>query len=165
MTKFADINEKTLLAGDIIKLDHTVNGFNTFVVLCLEPLEIKYCDCRSGIETVEIHRDYEYDKLALLSNNPLTGEVDFEIIGNINNPDINVKWFQETTEMVVENVATIEVPETKGVIRIIDGDAAMEFILRHLYEIELGIFDGVKKHPDGLTFDDWMNKNKLFLYI
>lgn len=160
MVKFIDINGKIVSAGDIIKLDHTVNGFNTFMIFSLEPLEIKYCDCRSGIETVEI-QDYEYDKIALLSSNPLTGEVDFEIIGNVNNPNIHVKWYQETTEMVVENVAIIEVPETKGVIRKIDGDAAIEFILTRLYEADKAI--GAALH--GETFDDWMNKNKLYLYI
>lgn len=60
--------------GDIIKTDTTINGHDTFVVVSLDPLHIKYH---------ATERTYEYDMLDLISVNRFTGEYDFEVIGNI----------------------------------------------------------------------------------
>lgn len=64
-----DINNKELSSGDIINIHQTVNGQNLFVVMNLNPLDIRY--------NYDRLRDYEYDKNDLLNCEEL------EIIGNI----------------------------------------------------------------------------------
>lgn len=64
-----DINNKELSSGDIIDIHQTVNGCNLFVVMNLNPLDIRY--------NYDRLRDYEYDKVDLLNCEEL------EIIGNI----------------------------------------------------------------------------------
>jgi hypothetical protein len=76
-----DINGKLLGNGDIIDLHQTVNGQNLFVVVNTEPLEIRY--------EHNLFRHYEYDKEEMLAPSRFTGEVDWEIIGNIyQTPDL-----------------------------------------------------------------------------
>lgn len=73
--KIKDINERILSDGDIIDIHQTVNGESKFIVMSLTPLDIRY--------HYDISRVYEYDMMDLISPSFLTGEVDFEIIGNI----------------------------------------------------------------------------------
>jgi len=72
-----DMNGKSLLKGDIINLHQTVNGQNIFVVLNTSPLDIRYGD--------DLLREYEYDKIEMLSPSRFAGGVEWEIINNIYN--------------------------------------------------------------------------------
>jgi len=67
-----DENGKVLRVGDVIYIHQTVNGQNLFVVLNLNPLDIRY--------EYDRLREYEYDKEELLA---ITLGEGFEIIGNI----------------------------------------------------------------------------------
>ena len=71
-----DKNGATLKDGDIIDIHQTVNGYNQFLVVTVEPLEIVYY----------FNRDYkyQYNKEELLAPCRFTGEVAWEIIGNDN---------------------------------------------------------------------------------
>ncbi len=71
-----DINGKKLIDGSIIDIHQTVNGQNEFIVISVIPLDIRYA--------YDINRKYEYDKIDLLRPCRYSGEVDWEIIGNIN---------------------------------------------------------------------------------
>lgn len=69
-----DINGIEVERGSVIDLHQTVNGENIFIVL--NPItDIVYgCD---------LARQYEYNKEELFAPDKFTGEVSFEIIGNI----------------------------------------------------------------------------------
>lgn len=71
-----DLNGKVLIDGSIIDIHQTVNGQNKFIVISVIPLDIRYA--------YDIDRKYEYDKIDLLRPCRFSGEVDWEIIGNIN---------------------------------------------------------------------------------
>jgi len=81
--KFLDRNQKEVKKGDIINLHQTVNGQNMFVVLNLNPLDIRYSH--------DLLREYEYDKIEMLTPSRFTGETEWEIITNIYNliPDVS----------------------------------------------------------------------------
>ena len=70
-----DKNEIEVKNGDIIDIHQTVNGQNLFVIINTEPLDIRY--------NYDLIRTYEYDKESLLEPCKYSGEVDFEIVGNI----------------------------------------------------------------------------------
>jgi len=70
-----DKNNKELRQGDVINIHQTVNGNNIFIVLNVNPLDIRY--------GYNINRKYEYDKESLLAPCPFEGETKFEIIKNI----------------------------------------------------------------------------------
>lgn len=70
-----DKNGKELTIGSIIDIHQTVNGENLFVIWNLEKLDIRY---KSNLEY-----KYEYDPIDLLKPDRFTGEVEFEIIGNL----------------------------------------------------------------------------------
>jgi hypothetical protein len=70
-----DKNDKPIKKGSIINIFQTINGENIFIILSVDPLDIRYRH--------DLMRQYEYDKLDLLSPSMYDGEVDWEIIGNI----------------------------------------------------------------------------------
>ena len=72
-----DKNDKELKNGDIIDIHQTVNGQNIFVVLNINPLDIRYGH--------DLNYKYQYDKEQLLEPCEFNGEVDWEIINNIYN--------------------------------------------------------------------------------
>ncbi len=72
-----DINDKQIECGSIIDLHQTVNGQNKFIVLSIEPLDIRYGH--------DLTYKYQYDLDELFKPNPISGEVEYEIIGNIYN--------------------------------------------------------------------------------
>lgn len=69
-----DINLTEVNNGDIIDIHQTVNGQNLFVIISVEPLDIRY--------HYNLERKYEYDKEELLQIDWVLEE-GFEIIGNI----------------------------------------------------------------------------------
>lgn len=73
--KYLDIHEKELFKGAIINLHQTVNGQNLFVVLSVSSLDIRYAH--------DLLREYEYDKEEMLTPSRFTGEVEWEIVGDI----------------------------------------------------------------------------------
>ena len=75
--KLIDMNDKKLNNGDIINIHQTINGQNEFIILNINPLDIRY--------KYDINHKYEYDKEDLLKPDKFTGESTYEIIGNINN--------------------------------------------------------------------------------
>ncbi len=82
--KYLDKNEQELFKGAIINLHQTVNGQNLFVVLSVNPLDIRYAH--------DLLREYEYDKKEMLAPSIFTGETDWEIINDIYNlmPDVSL---------------------------------------------------------------------------
>lgn len=75
--KHLDKHGKEISCGDIIDLHQTVNGENLFVILNTNPLDIRYRH--------DLLREYEYDKIDLLSPSKFTGETEWEIVNNIYN--------------------------------------------------------------------------------
>ena len=70
-----DKHEVTLKDGDIIDIHQTVNGRDRFIIVTIEPLEVVYA--------YDLLCKYEYNKEELLAPCRYSGEVDWEIIGNI----------------------------------------------------------------------------------
>ena len=70
-----DTNDKLASIGDIFNLHQTVNGQSLFVIISLNPLDIRYA--------YDISRMYEYDKEELFKPSRFTGETETEIVGNI----------------------------------------------------------------------------------
>ena len=68
-----------LVAGNIIDIRQTVNGYSLFTIVEVEPLDIRYA--------YDINRKYEYDKEDLLRPCKTTGEVDWQIVGKLPNTD------------------------------------------------------------------------------
>lgn len=79
-----DKNEKELFKGAIINLYQTVNGQNLFVVLSVNPLDIRYAH--------DLLREYEYDKEEMLAPSRFTGETEWEIVNDIYNLMQVVSW-------------------------------------------------------------------------
>lgn len=83
MKIYFDKLDQKLSDGDIIDINQTVNGVRLFFVYFDKfenEWEVKYYTPHSAYR----HGDkYEYDVDSLLSPCRLTGEVDYEIIGNI----------------------------------------------------------------------------------
>lgn len=71
---YCDKNGKVVESGSIIDLHQTVNGQSTFVILSLNPLDIRY--------SYDLSRKYEYDKKELLLPDKFSN-VEFEIVGSI----------------------------------------------------------------------------------
>jgi len=71
-----DKNDVQLKSGDIINIHQTVNGENIFVMLDLKELDLRY-----GFDA---SYKYQYSVSDLLETNLFGGEVEWEIIGNIN---------------------------------------------------------------------------------
>jgi len=75
-----DKNGKELKDGDIIDIHQTVNGRNMFVVMNINPLDIRYA--------FDLSYYYEYDREELLDARiPYDCEPTFEIVGNINDKE------------------------------------------------------------------------------
>lgn len=70
-----DKNGSALIDGSIIDIHQTVNGQSRFFVLTINPLDIRYGH--------DINRKYEYNKRELIAPCRFTGDIDYEIIGNI----------------------------------------------------------------------------------
>lgn len=73
--EYLDKNSRKIVNGDIINLHQTVNGQNLFVIFDVSNLDVRYAH--------DLRYEYEYDKLDLLRPSNLTGETEYEIIGNI----------------------------------------------------------------------------------
>jgi len=74
--EYIDKNDVKLKSGDIINIHQTVNGENIFVMLDLKELDLRY-GC-------EISYLYQYDVNSLLSPSDINGDIEWDIIGNIN---------------------------------------------------------------------------------
>lgn len=72
-----DINDKEIENGSIIDLHQTVNGENRFVILSIEPLDVRY--------GYDLNYKYQYNLDELFKPCPISGTVEYEIIGNIYN--------------------------------------------------------------------------------
>lgn len=72
-----DKNGNLVKNGDVIDLHQTVNGQNLFIVLNIEPLDVRYAH--------DLNYKYQYDQEELFKPSEFTGEVDFEIKANIYN--------------------------------------------------------------------------------
>jgi hypothetical protein len=81
--KRLDKNEREVKNGDIINLHQTVNGQNLFVVMNIEPLDIRYAH--------DLNYKYQYDQEDLFKPCKYTGETEYEIIANIYDliPDVS----------------------------------------------------------------------------
>jgi len=85
-TGLKDKNGVEIYEGDVIDIHQTVNGVNTF--------RISYNEKKARFEPVyhcEWHRDckYEYSVSSFYAPSTITGEVDYEVIGNIHeNPEL-----------------------------------------------------------------------------
>ena len=68
-----DRNDKKITDGSVINIHQTVNGRSLFVVLKIEPLDVRYA--------FDLTYHYEYDQKALLDI--YVPEKEIEIVGNI----------------------------------------------------------------------------------
>jgi hypothetical protein len=74
MKDWFDKNGRKLTAGDIIDIHQTVDGRNLFVVLSLEPLDIRF--------EYDVEHRYQYDQAGLLSSRPpFDDDPEWEIVG------------------------------------------------------------------------------------
>ncbi len=71
-----DKNEIEVKNGSVINLHQTINGENIFVVLDVKELDVRY--------GFDLSRKYEYDVNNLFVPDKFTGEVDYEIVGDLN---------------------------------------------------------------------------------
>ena len=81
--KRLDKNQREVKNGDVINLHQTVNGQNLFVVMNVEPLDIRYAH--------DLNYKYQYDQDELFKPCEYSGEVEYEIIANIYDliPDVS----------------------------------------------------------------------------
>ena len=70
-----DLNGVQVINGSIIDLHQTVNGESKFIVFDVESLDVRY--------SFDLKRVYEYDVKDLFKPCEYSGEVEFEVIGNI----------------------------------------------------------------------------------
>lgn len=75
LNNFTDINGNVLTEGDIVDLHQTVNGENLMVLFNLNPLDVRY--------GYDVNRRYEYDQQELFNLCPISGEVEFEVVGHL----------------------------------------------------------------------------------
>lgn len=75
MRPIFDKNGVQLSNNDIVDLHQTVNGQNLFVVLDVDRLDVRYRH--------DNFRKYEYNKEELFRTCSFSGEVDFEIVGKL----------------------------------------------------------------------------------
>ena len=71
-----DKNDVLIKNGDIIDIHQIVNGCNIFIILSVNPLDIRY--------GFDLSYRYQYDQEELLKRCQYSGDVEFEIIGNVN---------------------------------------------------------------------------------
>lgn len=72
MTKYFDTDQVELKNGDLIDLGQTVNGCRTFLINCLELLDVRYYPNTT--------LKYEYSVEDLLGPSKLLGYTEFKII-------------------------------------------------------------------------------------
>ena len=72
-----DMNGHTLKDGDIVDMHQTIDGENVFLVYSVNPLDVRF--------RYNTRRKYQdrYDVNSLLAPCRYSGDVDWEIIGNI----------------------------------------------------------------------------------
>lgn len=70
-----DKKEVEIENGSIIDIHQTVNGSRFFIILQIDPLDIRYA--------YDLMRPYEYDKKDLLAPCKLNGDIEFEVVGNV----------------------------------------------------------------------------------
>jgi len=70
-----DLNGVQVINGSIIDIHQTVNGESKFIVFDVESLDVRY--------SFDLKRVYEYDVKDLFKPCEYSGEVEFEVIGNI----------------------------------------------------------------------------------
>lgn len=83
-----DKNGKELKNGDVINLHQTVNGQNMFIMIDIDGLDLRYL--------YDISRVYEYSTTSLLSPDPLSGGVIWEIVDSLPVSDI-LQFVSQTT--------------------------------------------------------------------
>ena len=86
-TGLLDKHGKKVFEGDILDLHSTVNGVNLFEVYYNEPqarFSIKYCTDRMPKRSLE----YEYSVSDFFKPCEFSGEVDYEVVGNIFEPEL-----------------------------------------------------------------------------
>lgn len=70
-----DRNDILIKNGDIIDIHQTIDGCDIFVIISVKPLDIRYAN--------DLFIRYQYDAEELLKRCMDTGEIEFEIIGNV----------------------------------------------------------------------------------
>lgn len=75
-----DKYDANVINGSIINMHQTINGEKIFVVLDAKVVSVEDIDVRYGFD---LSREYEYSVTDLFSPSKFTGEVEFEIVGNI----------------------------------------------------------------------------------
>lgn len=72
-----DKNDRTLQVGDVVDMHQTIDGENIFFVLSVDPLDVRF--------KYDHRRKYQdsYDVNQLFAPCRYSGEVDWEIIGNL----------------------------------------------------------------------------------
>ena len=74
--KILDKNGNQLENGSIINIRQTVNGENIFVMIDLEKMDLRY--------GFDLSYEYQYAVSDLLAPNHFNGEIEWEIVGNLN---------------------------------------------------------------------------------
>lgn len=71
-----DKNGTPLKNGSVINIHQTVNGENIFVMIDVEKLDLRY--------GFDLSYEYQYAVTDLLASNHFNGDIEWEIIGNLN---------------------------------------------------------------------------------
>jgi len=147
--KYLDRAEKEAVKGDIINLHQTVNGQNLFVLLSINPLDIRYAH--------DLLREYEYDKAEMLAPCRFTGETKYEIVANIYNV---MQMKQTAVEWMEQNIPDISKYIPLGI--------ALEFAgkFQHAKEMEKeqlkDAYGDMGKNMNGLLELGWENRCDTF---
>lgn len=76
INKILDKNGNEVIEGSVVNIHQTVNGENLFVVVALDPLDIRYGR--------DLMHKYQYDKKELLEmREPCCDDPEIEVVGNI----------------------------------------------------------------------------------
>lgn len=95
--RILDKNDKEVKNGDIIDLHQTVNGQNLFVVMSLEPLDIRYAH--------DLNCKYQYDQDEIFRPCKYSGTVEYEMVANIYESDNGIfddkieEWHNSDTHL------------------------------------------------------------------
>ena len=144
-----DKNEKQVTNYDIIDLHQTVNGESLFVIVDVEILDVRYYH--------NLKRTYEYSVEDLFRKCKISGEVDFEIVGKLDNSKKNELNKLETLEELAERLS-IGIREENYKDGIIDGFREAEKTLYNEEEV-LRIITTCKEY---LSFGDEFDEKEWF---